>query len=417
MTRRLRALLLLYAIGYEPGFTADWPSSRGDPQRTGWQRRELTLTSGNVGRLRLLWKWKVEGARGLAAPTILGRMITHRGTVELVFVAGVSGDVVAIDGDFGTVFWKRRLAVAEAIAGCAPLAPPVPVLAPGAAGEEADDDAQQPLRPLHVLTVDGRLHELNPANGEAVSPAREFVQRGGMSASLNLAGGVVYTTTSVGCGGTPIGMWALDVNRAGSRIEFTASARSSAAEGVTVATDGTIHWAGKPPQTMANPVAFAWKGRDMLAGAADGRLFVADGRETRFGGATRSRRAISALATWEDRRGVRWICGSGSTRVAAFRLEARSRGPAVQRVWMSRGLVNLGPPTVAGGVVFALSKGDAKTRAVLHALDGATGRRLYSSGAVVTSFSRTGELAVANGHVCFVTADDAIYCFGFPVDR
>lgn len=44
--------------------------------------------------------------------------------------------------------------------------------------------------------------------------------------------------------------------------------------------------------------------------------------------------------------------------------------------------------------------------------------RLLASGAVVgrTSSAISTGLAIANGHVCFGTADGTVYCFGFPVD-
>ncbi len=54
----------------------------------------------------------------------------------------------------------------------------------------------------------------------------------------------------------------------------------------------------------------------------------------------------------------------------------------------------------------------ASKHAVLYALDGETGRELYSSGKDITSFVHFGALSVANGRVYLGTFDSTLYCFG-----
>lgn len=77
------------------------------------------------------------------------------------------------------------------------------------------------------------------------------------------------------------------------------------------------------------------------------------------------------------------------------------------------------PAVIANGLVFALATGDSKknSHAVLYALDGATGKELYSSQNMVRSFSHNGGLAIANRRIYFTTHDNAVYCFGFFADQ
>jgi outer membrane protein assembly factor BamB len=92
------------------------------------------------------------------------------------------------------------------------------------------------------------------------------------------------------------------------------------------------------------------------------------------------------------------------------------------------------PPVVANGIVFAYGSGEdttqaypdrglddasplriaASTHATLYALDGETGKELYSSGDQITSFNHFGGLSVANGRVYLGTFDSMLYSFGLP---
>ena len=52
------------------------------------------------------------------------------------------------------------------------------------------------------------------------------------------------------------------------------------------------------------------------------------------------------------------------------------------------------------------------THAVLYALDGQTGKELWSSGDQIASWSHWGGLSVANGRVYIGTFDGYLYSFG-----
>src|SRR6266581_3175810 len=111
--KTLSALLAMLALTYALAYAAEWLCYGGDPQRSGWQRREKNLNTLSVRRLKLLWKRQLDnqskGLNSLTAPTLLGPIFTHRGVKELVIIAGSSDNVYAVDADLGTVFWKRHL--------------------------------------------------------------------------------------------------------------------------------------------------------------------------------------------------------------------------------------------------------------------------------------------------------------------
>ena len=91
------------------------------------------------------------------------------------------------------------------------------------------------------------------------------------------------------------------------------------------------------------------------------------------------------------------------------------------------------PPVIANGLIFAYGNGEdtdqarfdiglaynsaekriaGSTHAVLYALDGQTGKELWSSGDQIASWSHWGGLTVANGRVYISTFDGYQYCFG-----
>ncbi|MDP9169472.1 MAG: PQQ-binding-like beta-propeller repeat protein [Acidobacteriota bacterium] len=112
----------------------------------------------------------------------------------------------------------------------------------------------------------------------------------------------------------------------------------------------------------------------------------------------------AADAQWEDG----WSFAAGPAGITATR-----NG---HRMWATPRMIAPAPPVVANRVVYALSRGSQSAHATLQAYEAKTGRLLYSSGDLITSFVTASGLALANGHVCFGTHDGTLYCFGFPVD-
>lgn len=226
----------------------------------------------------------------------------------------------------------------------------------------------------------------------------------------------------------------------------------------------------QPGEAGITPTVFSWRDKEVVvAGGKDGRLYVLDAAS--LGGADHKKPLIEtgpmlqtakngestglrgAFSTWNDAENeTRWVYApfagslSGSAAagfpvrngdvakggIAAFRLLDDKGQPQLKPVWTSGDLAAPAPPVTANGMVFALSTGEplrerndkgkalsASSRekiagpAVLYALDGATGKQLYSSGSMAGTFAHPGTLAVANGRVYFTTHDNVIYCIGF----
>lgn len=159
-----------------------------------------------------------------------------------------------------------------------------------------------------------------------------------------------------------------------------------------------------------------------------------------------------AMATWQDGSGTRWVITPfwgpkhpaftfpiehGTVvygAVAAFKVDDQSGKPRLRPAWVSRDMYMADPPVVANGVVFGYGSGESTTQrwpepghvggalgriqesthAVLYALDGQTGKQLWSSGDQITSWNHFSGLSVANGRVYIATFDGTLYCFGAP---
>lgn len=115
--------------------------------------------------------------------------------------------------------------------------------------------------------------------------------------------------------------------------------------------------------------------------------------------------------------------------IMAFKVVARAQtdDPTLEPAWISGDFNLPGPVIIANGIVFGLSTGEnavqhggEKTRflnthpAVLKALDLKTGKELYNSGAVMSSWVHFSGLALSNGQVFAVDHDSDVYCFGLP---
>lgn len=214
----------------------------------------------------------------------------------------------------------------------------------------------------------------------------------------------------------------------------------------------------------ASPVWFAWRNYNLLAsGAKEGVISLLDADSLgdkdhqtplfatpRLGNDqhTYEQHGIwGGLSTYRDDEGETWLLAPmwgpvseaapkfpvtngpnphGS--VMAFKVVADgdSRKPWLKPAWISGDFNLPDPVVVANGVVFALSTGenaqqtgstDAKrmqnTRpAVLYALDARTGKVLYNSADMITSWVHFSGLALADSQIYAVDHDSQVYCFG-----
>ncbi len=180
-----------------------------DPQRSGWSPEENILNPTNVSTLRLQWKAKVNNQfyslSALTAPVVI-RVQAATEIRSVVYVAGISGTVFALDAQTGEQIWTRTL---RSMATPRKGGLQGTFLCPN--GITATPVADQKTGMLYVVAPDGALYGLDLGTGKIQYGPMPFVAPFSKNWSLNLYEGNVYTTTSNGCGGGRAGVYAADI--------------------------------------------------------------------------------------------------------------------------------------------------------------------------------------------------------------
>jgi outer membrane protein assembly factor BamB len=396
MSGMKRLIPVLFFAGAALAVGADWLSLRGDTQNSGWQRGEKYLSVRTVGRLHLLWQRKLSDTPdSLTDPLILGPIVTDRGIKELVFVQNTAGSVYAIDADLGQTFWHRSLGSPSACSG-GRLVQPTMKLAPNSNvledGSSDDDHFSDANRPLYTLSASGRVFPLRASTGDDFSPSFLFLPPGVFPVRMEALESTLDAMTSKTCGGVASAAWTIPVSAAG----VPAGRAASIAAGIPEFPI-EFQWQWKPWQATVDQ-----NGQPRL-------LPVSDAKQ-------RAPRPVGSLATWEDEEATRWIYTATQDQIAAFQLRnGNGRNPSLTPSWRLSNLIAPGTPVVANGIVYFLSETRADGPLVLRAINARTRQELYTSKDLITSHASSGNLAIANGHVCFSTTDSQTYCFGLPV--
>ena len=501
---------------------SDFLTGGVDNGRTGWVKDEKIFTTANVGRSTLLWKTKLTSTprsmHNLFNPLVATGVTTAQGVRELAVVTGVTDDLFGIDVETGRQIWHRRFDGEFSTRG-----PSNDTLCPG--GQTALPTMAQ-VSPgkytIYAVSWDGRLRQVNLADGEDVAPPEKFVPGGGKPYALNLFDGVIYTATAQGCGGLTNAFYSFDLATRRASAFIPAGGGLWGRRGAAIAPEGTVYLgtgdgmfdasarrlgngivgvkidANKqlqladffaPPNANwlwrrdldvnTTPVAFDHRGRKFLVGTSkECRLWLLD-REALGGEDHRTslystplicndaqafdwRGIWGSLSAWQDAAGTQWVLapfwGPVSTEfkapieygrpagggVAAFKLVSRAGKWELAPAWLSRDMDLAEETVIANGVVFAYAAGEDATqvvqdvawnepggtkyggglnsgpvrripgsrRAVLYALDGQTGKELWSSGTQIESWNHFSGLTVANGRAYIATFDGVLYCFG-----
>jgi hypothetical protein len=507
---------------------SDWLAEGGDPGRTGWQRDETILNTSNVKGLKLLWKTHVDSTpremHNLFPPVIVQRVNTDSGPKQIAVVAGVSDDLFGIDVSEGEQIWHTHFD--------STYTPPANgrgrggnTLCPG--GQDAAPVVAATDTPgkytLYTVSWDGRLRQINVADGKDAAPPEKFMPPNGKPWALNLFDGAIYTAVSQGCGGVWNGFYSFDLSTKKASVFFPAGGGLWGRRGAAVAPDGTAYMgtgdgpfnaetknlgdaivalkldANKqlqlagfygPPDANwmwhrdldinVTPMVFDYKGRHFLVGTGKQcRLYLLD--RDNFGGSDHrtalyrsplvcndsqtwdAEGAWGAMATWQDSSGTQWVLlpfwgpvskdfhapiESGRPTnggVAAFKLEEKGGKWQLMPAWLSHDMDMAEEVIVANGVVYAYGSGEDthqrladrawnetpgtpaptaptaggsarriadSTHATLFALDGQSGKELWSSGDQITSWNHSSGISIANGRVYIPTFDGNVYCFG-----
>jgi outer membrane protein assembly factor BamB len=354
------------------GQTANWLTDGGGPQRTNWQQDEHILTKQNVKDLKILWKLKLDNQpremHSLFPPLIVSNVQTVNGVEQIAIEAGISDNLYAIDVETGTIFWQKHFEYPPVKEGRGlepgdPLCPggqtATPIIGPADASGK---------RTVYALAGDGWLHSIDVATGQETAAPVKFGFGNSKSYSLNMWNGVIFTTTSQSCNGSPNQVWAIDINdpskkvmtfnprsgglwgRQGAAIDSTGTAWSPTGDGVydpetRTFGNGVIgvkvegkqlqlqdwfeprnwFWMRKRDLDMqVTPAVFKVGDKELLAtGSKACRIYLLDARAS--GGDDHetplaqtpllcneevnfaSAGIWGSLATWEDSSGTRWI--------------------------------------------------------------------------------------------------------------
>jgi outer membrane protein assembly factor BamB len=503
-------------------YASDFLTEGVDPGRTGWVRDEKVFTPANVGGMKLLWKVKLESTpramHNLFAPLIAEKVNTPQGVREIGIVAGVSDDMFGIDVATGRQLWHTHFD-----GGPSPAPPANDTLCP--AGQTAVPTMAQ-VAPgkytVYAVSWDGRLRQLDAADGKDAAPPEKFMPGGGKPYALNLHNGVIYTATAQGCGGLTNAFYSFDLASRRASAFIPAGGGLWGRRGAAISPDGTVYMgtgdgqfdpsnrrlgngivgvkldAGKSLQLAdffgspnanwmwrrdldinVTPMAFDYHGRKFLVGTSkECRLWLLD-RESLGGEDHRTtlhttpllcndaqafdgRGVWGSLGAWQDTAGTQWVLvpfwGPVSTTfkapieharpagggVAAYKLVERAGKWQLAPAWLSRDMDLAEEAVIANGVVFAYAAGEdgsqvvpdaawnepggakyggglssgparripASRKAALYALDGQTGKELWSSGTQIESWNHFSGLTVANGRAYIATFDGVLYCFG-----
>jgi hypothetical protein len=216
-------------------------------------------------------------------------------------------------------------------------------------------------------------------------------------------------------------------------------------------------WFTQPAaEFVTGPTILRHGDKDIVAAATkDGRILLLDARS--LGGADHATPlyasktwlgpgatvSADAVATWRQPSasggGTTWmllpVAGSPATgapstngaiqegAVIALKLADTGGAFSMEPGWVSHNLSAAATPITVNGVVFALATGLPATSsgrgmpAVLHAYDGATGRRLWSSDNAMTTSASPGSLWSGTGQVYVGARDGTLYTFGFDDER
>lgn len=333
---------------------------------------------------------------------------------------------------------------------------------------------------VYVVTSDGMLHVLGLPSGKDMQRPAAFLPANANWSAPIAVGTTLYTATSGDCGGAPNGVWAIDLDSDAKPVASWKTNGGGVAGAVAFTTDGTLIAAIGTGQTTADgkanaivaldaktlrlkdwftqptaefvtgPTILRHNGKEIVAAATrDGRIILLDAAS--LGGsdhatplvtskpllAAGARVSADALAAWTT--GASWILLPVTGRLAAdvpvtngavsagsvVALQLMDNGGtlSLQPGWVSHNLSAPATPLIVNGVVFALATGSPSTppgqgrAAVLHAYDGATGRRLWHSGEAMATFASQGSLWSGLGQIYIGSHDGTLYAFGFNDER
>ncbi len=186
-------------LNAQPPVTDDWLTFSHDPQRTGWNNAETTLSASNVSNLQMLWSTQLPltpspfAAQSLTAPVVVSGVQTADGLKTVAYTISGESTLFAIDAGTGKLLWQKSFPntatpIKEANWMCTDTEQATPVI-----------DKEKGV--IYFTTDDGNLRAASLADGSPKLTPTVIEPPDARSWSLNLVDNVIYTSMGRGCGG------------------------------------------------------------------------------------------------------------------------------------------------------------------------------------------------------------------------
>ena len=205
----LGSILFLIVTPVRNVTAADWLTFGHDPQRSGWTP-ESFISPENVRGLELKWASQLDNVplalNSLTEPLAASGVNTPHGNRTVVYVAGSSDTFFALDAQDGKVLWSRTFDSAVL-----PNSDSF-FLCPNAVNATPTIDRTGGI--VYTIARDGKLYGLDLGSGKTKYGPFQFVPAFAKPWSLSFYEGVVYTSTSQGCGHDRSALYSIDVTDA-----------------------------------------------------------------------------------------------------------------------------------------------------------------------------------------------------------
>jgi len=186
------------AAAPQPPAVNEWVTWGYDPERSGWNRAETTLTKANVKGLRQVFSTSLGVPTNLdvlstvTAPVIAAGVAMPGGNKDVMYILGANDTLYAIDANSGAKLWEKTYPN--------PHKPTKPAtwLCPNTPNATPTIDKARGL--IFFMASDGLLRGISLADGAEKMKPVEFIAPFGRAWSLNLIDGIVYSTSGRACG-------------------------------------------------------------------------------------------------------------------------------------------------------------------------------------------------------------------------
>ncbi|HEU0163248.1 MAG TPA: PQQ-binding-like beta-propeller repeat protein [Rhizomicrobium sp.] len=181
----------------EPPPVNEWLTWGYDPERSGWNRAETTLSTRNASRLRNVWSTQLSTPTELntlstvTAPVIVAGVDVGGVRRDLLFIHGRDDTLFALDANDGRIVWQKTYK------NDVPATKPPDWQCSNTPQATPTIDKARGL--VFFISGDGKLRAANLADGAERMTPTEFTSPFARSWSLNLIDNVVYATSGRAC--------------------------------------------------------------------------------------------------------------------------------------------------------------------------------------------------------------------------